>query len=186
MNQAWIAQLLSLWWSKPSPETLHCLRDPDKAEIVQSLWLEEGLSYKPLRALLNASNIAPFLLEREYERLFVGPGVVPCPPYESVWRKDRPVHEQGTIMGQCATEVSNLYARLGIQLSLQSNELPDHIAVEWEALAYARQNEATADLNKTLLDDHLAIWMPPFCSSVLGNSKLVFYQKLAAVTLECL
>jgi TorA maturation chaperone TorD len=33
----------------------------------------------------------------EYNRLFVGPGALPCPPYQSVYDKTRSSEDQGTV-----------------------------------------------------------------------------------------
>ena len=44
-------------------------------------------------------------LGKEHLRLFVGPGHVQCPPYEAVYRKDRPVMEKGLVMGPSTTDV---------------------------------------------------------------------------------
>ena len=53
----------------------------------------------------------------EYERLFVGPGQVPCPPYESFWREDVPVDIRRTLMGPCTAELRGLYQELGLEIS---------------------------------------------------------------------
>ena len=73
----------------------------------------------------------------EYERLFVGPGRTPCPPYESLWLGGQPRLEQGRLMGAASVAVADLYRGLGLDVAAAAHELPDHVAIELEALAFA-------------------------------------------------
>lgn len=124
---------------------------------------------------------APELAE-EFERLFVGPGRVPCPPYESYWRDDAPFLLKGVLMGPCTGDLADLYARLGLQLARSAHELPDHLAVELEALAVAEAEPGTRDVVRALLDQHLAVWLPAFCSAVEREAELDHYRSLAVRT----
>jgi TorA maturation chaperone TorD len=121
-------------------------------------------------------------LVAEYERLFVGPGTIPCPPYEAVWRSDRPKHEQGTVMGQSTARTKEIYRELGMRLRPGEVELPDHIAVELEALAQAWTTDDTVQADA--LVGLLQGWLPPFAASVAANSQLEFYRNLAELTWE--
>lgn len=128
-----------------------------------------------------AERSQPELLLDEYERLLVGPGRAPCAPYESLWRSDLPEREQGTLMGAAADAVERIYSELGVQIRLEAHELPDHLVVEWEALAYALHHAAAAPAH-VLLEDHLSIWMNPFCDAVTNETTEVFYATLAGLT----
>lgn len=132
-----------------------------------------------VKKLLSCVAIEQSELAAEYERLFVGPAAIPCPPYEAVWRKDRPKQEQGTIMGQSTTEVIRVYRDLGLRLRTDQVELADHVAIELEALAFAL--ESRAELAPGLFD-RLRLWIPDFCASVIDNSKIEFYRELARIT----
>ena len=118
----------------------------------------------------------------EYERLFVGPGPVPCPPYESYWRQDVPSLLQGALMGPCTTELVALYARMGLQVSRSAAELPDQVAVELEALSVAEALPDGTVVAETLLNEHLALWLPAFCEAVLSASPRPYYRSLARTT----
>ncbi len=127
----------------------------------------------------------PALLE-EYERLFVGPGQVPCPPYESFWREDVPVDIRRTLMGPCTADLKRAYLDLGLQVSSSSGELPDHVAIELEALAYALSFEETAPVARQLFEEHLAQWLPRLCRAVAHEAEEGFYRDLAVLTLDWL
>jgi TorA maturation chaperone TorD len=118
----------------------------------------------------------------EFERLFVGPGPVPCPPYESYWREDVPFLLRGTLMGPCTAGLVDLYAQLGLQLAPDAHELPDHVAVELEAMAVAESDPAGRDVAHALLEGHLAVWLPRFCGAVQAETVDEFYRCLAATT----
>lgn len=124
-------------------------------------------------------------LEDEYERLLVGPGRVPCPPYESLWRSDAPRREQGRLMAACAVDVAALYRLLGLRVREDAHELPDQLAVELEALAYALESGAD-EIAEALLRDHLAHWVPAFCAQVARETTHPFYAALATRTPQLL
>ena len=71
-----------------------------------------------------AAPAVPLELRVEYNRLFVGPGKLPCPPYESVYRTDRVEGEIGTLMGPSALDVKNRYAEAGLEISKKLQGLP--------------------------------------------------------------
>lgn len=120
----------------------------------------------------------------EFERLFVGPGSVPCPPYESFWRRDVPSLVQGVLMGPCTTELVSLYTAMGLLLSRSSAELPDHVAVELEALSVTATRPDGAAIAVALVAEHLSLWLPAFCEAVLRASRHPYYRSLARTTSE--
>jgi TorA maturation chaperone TorD len=176
------ARLLAGWWSRPTPDELKrwALSWPDAYDAAQVLELRaDGVA--ELEAALEASQVKA--LREEYERLLVGPGHAPCPPYESLWRADQPRREQGRLMGAAAAEVVRIYQDLGLQVRTDAHELPDHVAVEWEALAYAFEHDA-AEASVDLARAHLAVWMSPFCAAVAAETEQSFYTALARLTPE--
>ena len=84
-------------------------------------------------------------------------------------------------MSSAADAVMTVYRDLDLQLRTDAHELPDHLLVEWEALAYALDTDA-ADVSDELLRGHLAVWMAPFCSAVSGETEQPFYAALARLT----
>jgi TorA maturation chaperone TorD len=123
-------------------------------------------------------------LSEEYQRLFVGPGSHPCPPYESVWRTDRPRIVQGTVMGPAAAAVRVLYGRIGLRVRDDAGELPDHLAIEMEALGVGLGTADAESATRALVADHLAIWVPPFCERTASEASHAFYRALAGGTAE--
>jgi len=84
-------------------------------------------------------------------------------------------------MATAAVEVAQVYRDLELRVSPEAHELPDHVVVEWEALAYSLEQGAdvAADL---LARAHLAQWMPAFCAAVGAETTLPFYRVLARLT----
>lgn len=180
-----VAHALSAWWTRPDPDSTALWASPVYARQVRAAWKAEVNEsvLAGLDMLLAVVGIEEDTLAAEYERLFVGPAAVPCPPYEVMWRTDRPQHERGMIVGQSTDEIKRLYGRLGLRLRPEQVELPDHIEIELEALAYA--SGASGEIAESIRG-HLRAWLPGFCESVIANSQVGFYRCLAGVTLESL
>jgi TorA maturation chaperone TorD len=174
------AQLLAAWWSPPTAdETARWETCWDGAgEVADSLGPARSV-VEDLRAALEAAR--PEALREEYERLLIGPGRAPCAPYESLWRTDQPRREQGRLMASCAADAVRVYRDLGLKVRADAHEMPDHIVVEWEALAYALEHDA-ADAAAALAREHLAGWMPAFCAAVGAETEQPFYAVLARLT----
>jgi len=170
-------QLLSHWWSRPVDEELAWWRDTWEAAVAT----DEALGTCLVDELRAAAETGGDGLLEEYERLLVGPGQVPCNPYESLWRAGQPRLEQGRLMAAVAGEVTQVYGDLGLRVGEGAHELPDHVAVEWEALAYAVDSGADEQAER-LLRDHLAEWMPGFCAAVGAETTHPFYRTLAQIT----
>ncbi|CAA7602589.1 Nitrate reductase delta subunit [Acididesulfobacillus acetoxydans] len=177
---------MSSWWTPPEVLAVADRLEPGREESARELWHELALPGEDILAdLFAALTRERASLRQEYERLFVGPGPVPCPPYEAVWHTDRPRHEEGMVTGEATEEVLRLYASLGLRVRSGASELPDHLAIELEALAYAWKTGASTAEADLLLGAHLACWLPPFCASVIGRTELTFYKSLATLTLMC-
>ena len=177
------AALLSRWWSRPlEPELAAWAASwPTGAEAAEAL----GLDAEPVAELADrsAGAAAEDLLD-EYERLFVGPGRTPCPPYESLWLDGQARLEQGRLMGAASAVVADLYRTLGLDVAAAAHELPDHVAIELEALAVALRSEGAAAeaAGRSLLHEHLLGWLPEFCAAVEREARQPFYALLARVT----
>lgn len=172
------ADLLAHWWTRPVAEET-------------ATWLAAAHVEVAVRAAfpsaVNMGDLARrgtdgHLLD-EYERLFVGPGPVPCPPYESFWREDVPIDIRRSLMGPCTADLGQLYGRLGLELAPASGEMPDHVAVELEAFAYALGTEEAVPVAVSLWSDHLRRWLPRLCRAVAHEAEVAFYRDLAELTL---
>lgn len=167
--------LLAHFWSRPIDCELALWRESVEEEA--AVWRRLGGSAKVFSV-----KDSDALLE-EYERLFVGPGPVPCPPYESYWREDVPVDIRRSLMGPCTEVLKDRYRMLGLEFNAGCGELPDHLAVELEALAVAVDSEQFHPVARLLFGDHLRKWVPRLCRAVAHETDEPFYRQLAEVTL---
>jgi len=106
-------------------------------------------------------------LEYAFNRLFVGPGPVPAPPYASVYLD--PDHG---LMGESTRIAAAVYDALGVA-SPSNGSLPDdHLALEldaavvFHALKAREQSAELAALWDYFLRDHLMLWVPLFVASI--------------------
>jgi TorA-specific chaperone len=144
---------------------------PDLLGRVQNF---PALPAAPLESL-NAA-LAPYAeaggfspLETEYVRLFIaGPGGVPAPLYESC-------HQDGAqrTMGQSALDMRDRLAEAGLEISLPSNEPPDHLALELEYLFHLcaegwTNDPALADKAALFAGEVMAPWVRRFRGQLAG------------------
>ena len=135
--------------------------------------------------------LSPVELIPEYHRLFVGPGSLPAPPYESVYR------EGWRVMGETTLDVQRRYEEAGCVFVPSFNELPDHVAAELGFMAVLCEEETKAweaeDLSEALawlrrerafLDDHLTRWLSAFSERLLASTEVLFYRELAGTLRE--
>jgi TorA maturation chaperone TorD len=180
-ERALAAQLLACWWSRPVEE---------ETAVWAGAWSDAHLAGASLgrdraevESLERAAACDMSQLVEEYERLFVGPGRVPCPPYEALWRDEGQRREQGRLMSTATAAVARLYRSLDLAVRHDAHELPDHVAVELEALAYALDTEGPDEqIAQELLTQHLLIWMLKLCAAVEEEAQLGFYRSLARLT----
>ncbi len=166
--------LLAHWWSRPSATERAFWAEAVEAE--QELVIAITGVENP-DTLLGAGLDGDAVAE-EYEHLFVGPGHVPCPPYESYWREDVSVDIRRSLMGPCTAALRDLYAQLELEVAPAAGELPDHVAVELEALAYALSFDETVPVAQAIFD-HLRHWLPRLCRAVAHEATVPFYGELA-------
>lgn len=109
-------------------------------------------------------------LKAEYTRLFEGPGKLPAPPWESVYRSE------GDLLFQESTlDVRRSYREAGFKASGYPSEADDHVATELSFMAALIQDAVEAmeasDVERarafliaqsTFLTDHLTQWLTPF------------------------
>jgi putative dimethyl sulfoxide reductase chaperone len=142
----------------------------------------------------NSQDLATAQLSKEYLRLFVGPGRVQCPPYESVHRQDRPILERGLVMGPSTADVRHRYAEAGLVLPKNFTDLPDHIAVEMEFMHFLCSEELKSieqgnlqesarrkTMEQEFLKEHLEHWVEGFADCVLKSTNSSFYKSAAGL-----
>lgn len=150
--------------------------------------------YNNLRIFLNHVEIDDELvtgLASDYADLFLGIGKHPAHPYESVYRRGN-----GTIMGKPRDEVVGLYGKERLRRVEWFKEPEDHVAIEFEFMAYLCLKEketmevgpAVGDqpwirIQLDFLKQHLKTWVPAFCNNILEcPTTYEFYDGIAEFT----
>ena len=87
-------------------------------------------------------------------------------------------------MGAASVAVADLYRGLGLDVTAAAHELPDHVAIELEALAFALRAEGAAaeEARAALLHEHLLGWLPSLCAAVEREARQPFYAALPRIT----
>jgi TorA maturation chaperone TorD len=116
-------------------------------------------------------------LQNQYVSLFINAlPEVPCPPFGSVYL-------EGTIMGESTVGVKKLYAKYG----LETDEMPDLIAVELEFLSFLADPVAHADpQDYQALLAHLRSWTPKFFERVRQNDESGLFKAVSCRAKEML
>ncbi len=180
-------RFLGLAFRAPSPDRLQGLRDA-------AMGLDENLlgrfafhgPWSILRTTLDAG-VDPQTLQREYVRLFAaGPKGPLCSPHESVYVD---TSEQPAVF---IVALQREYGILGLSLSPEYHDLPDHVTAETEAMAVLCGMEAEVwkggrvEAARRVLEDqrgflhrHLGRWLPRFDERIRGHTEVAFYAVLA-------
>jgi TorA maturation chaperone TorD len=123
-------------------------------------------------------------LKKDYQRLFVGPGHLPAPPWESVYRShEHLVFEKQTL------DVRRWYARYGLQAPKLNKEPDDHIGLEFAFLLHLttlvlqyQADQETCDAllqaKRAFIEEHLVQWAPSFFQAVSKHAATDFYRGL--------
>lgn len=133
-------------------------------------------------------------LRWDYTRLFIGPGHVLAPPWESVYRsRERLLFDQATL------DVRQAYARFGLQAPRLNHEPDDHLGLELAFMFHlcrlgvqAAQDNDRAALDLTLaaqrdfLDEHMLRWAPDCLALVTEHAHSDYYRGAAHLTLGAL
>ncbi|CAB1247521.1 molecular chaperone [Clostridium sp. MT-14] len=123
-------------------------------------------------------------LWEDYQRLFVGPGRILAPPWESVYEsRDR------LIFGKSELSVREFYHQFGLEVN--PREAADHLAFELSFMARLCSIKTYDDFQKVLkilasmekfLKEHLCKWVPAWRNCVNSNAKIGFWIELSNIT----
>ena len=124
------------------------------------------------------------VLEVDYRRLFVGPGPMLAPPWESVHRSD-----EGLTFQDATLQVRQAYAEFGLAAPAVNREPDDHIGLELAfigelCVAALRASEggdvggqaALVDAVMRFVHEHLALWAPRLAELVVEDAQTAFYR----------
>lgn len=184
---AWTV-LSRLLLTPASEETLAHIRNPALLEQ-WPLRDEDGAAARGTALLLESAEVGegPDAVRRDFTRLFVGPGRLKAPPWESVHRsRDRLLFEAETL------QVREWYARFGLAAPRLNREPDDHVALELEFLAALaeraltaleedRPDDATAlvEAHQAFLAEHVLPWVPALMEMIRENAETSFHTGVA-------
>ncbi|MBT2699255.1 molecular chaperone TorD family protein [Bacillus sp. ISL-40] len=124
----------------------------------------------------------------EYQRLFIGPGQLVAPPWESYYRS-----REQLLFEEWNYQIREQYHLFGLQYKNENNEPDDHLLLELEFMLFL----ADLSLQETMtdrivelisrqihfLEKHLTIWVPYFCKRIIEHTNSQLYLG-AAMLLE--
>ena len=126
-------------------------------------------------------------LKVAHAKLFVGPFTLAAPPYGSVY-----LDEGRRVMGDTTMDVIACYEKEGLVSSDACKDLPDHIAIELEFMAFLICKELDAHANsdsgeaaayaqkqKAFKETYVLPWVPEFCEKIRQGTDNAFYRALA-------
>ena len=124
----------------------------------------------------------------EFHRLFVGPGPLVAPPWESFYRS-----REHLLFEEWTYQVREQYHQFGLQFKNENNEPDDHLLLELEfmlslidlSLQEARIERVIELILSQIhfLEEHLTIWVPDFCKRIIEHTGSQIYLG-AAMLLE--
>ncbi|BCS89320.1 TorD/DmsD family molecular chaperone [Pseudodesulfovibrio sediminis] len=160
---------------------------PELLERVQKFSLPVASVIQEMRSVLDqslASAEGISSLETEYVRLFIaGQGGVPAPLYESCYHADEP-----QTMGHSAQEMRARLEQVGLAVSLDSNEPPDHLTIELEYLFFLLSegwfgNDAQAAMGADFAKTIMLPWMRLFRDALAESDPHPVFLQTADIAL---
>ena len=126
----------------------------------------------------------------DFNRLFVGPGEMLAPPWESVHRSKKKLTFQEPTL-----QVRALYEAFGVQAPALHREPDDHLALELDFLATLSERaveaaarddgdqlEGCLRAQQAFLRDHLLAWAPVCLALVETHAETDYYRGAARLT----
>lgn len=164
--------VLHLLFLEPNSDILFQIRDSCNPHELQEIH-EGGKILSGFFKDLSKEQISKE--QEEYQRLFVGPGPLGAPLWESYYRsKEKLLFEKWTY------QIREYYHRFGLQSMKENNEPDDHLLLELEFMVYLsdlfleeNSNEKMIELittQITFIENHLLKWIPSFCNRIIQNT----------------
>ncbi len=180
--------LAAVFREEVSEHFLAQLRSPELRQTLTDagITLDDSLLRGPDQEVLRD-------LAVEFTALFLGPGEH-ISPHESVH-----LPQGGNLWGAETVMVRKFVNALGFKYAEEFSGMPDHISVELELMAELARREGVAweqgdtdgaanslSYQSQFMAEHLAKWVPTFCSKVMDIAGLSFYRDMARLTVDFL
>lgn len=127
--------------------------------------------------------------EAEFSRLFIGPGTLPAPPWESFYRNNEQM-----LFDDVMYEVREHYYSEGLRFMKENNEPDDHLALELEFMIHLiakgletpEKQEFSRILAKqrVFLDEHLGKWIGGFGERLAQGTDSKLYRGAALLAAD--
>ena len=170
---------------------LELLRYPQKGSEEASKQIHKGLnlinSYGSKKDRTDEEILTN--LSKDWTRLFRGvvrDGILP--PYESLYRPKR-------LQKKPAQEINRLFSKLGVQVPEEWHQPSDYIGVELDFMRLHCERERQGrekmemdalrqvlEIEKSFLEEHLALWAPIFCKKILEQAIEDVYRGISLMT----
>ncbi|WP_028116485.1 TorD/DmsD family molecular chaperone [Ferrimonas senticii] len=180
-NAAAICGVLhNLYFHKPTPAFLANFRD---SELLAS-WplLASEAEHQQALALISQSlaELTDEQIERDYYRLFVGPGEMLAYPWGSVY-----TDKENLLFGVTSIAFSQFLKRWQIELQLDSHQPLDHAGLMLGVLSQLLQGQHLQAVDE-LLSQHLMPWAPRWLACIEQGADSGFYRGMAQLTAQVL
>lgn len=150
----------------------------------------DATSREGARLLVAGAGEDPVSLARDHQRLFIGPGALLAPPYESVYRS-----REGLLFEEQTLQVRDAYRTFGLVAPALNREPDDHIGLELHFLAQVCLRsldaldagdddafDATLAAHQAFLGDHLLVWGPTCLEKITEHARTQYYRGVAMLT----
>jgi len=137
---------------------------------------------------------------QEFMNLFKVPGSQYLTPYESVYRDSREVageNVKGLLMGSSAVEVQQWYKLAALDISEEYKDLPDHIGLELNFLAYLCMKEQefaragvqskltrTWEMQRDFLTAHIVRWIGDLRTRLYEKSQHAYFRTVVDLAVD--
>lgn len=172
---------LHLLFLEPNIDILFTIRDSCNPQELQEIH-EGGKILSSFFKKLSKEQISKE--QEEYQRLFVGPGPLGAPPWESYYRS-----KENLLFEKWTYQIREFYHRFGLKSIKENNEPDDHLLLELEFMVYLsdlfleeNSNEKLIELittQITFVENHLLKWIPSFCNRIIENTNSQLYLAAA-------
>jgi TorA maturation chaperone TorD len=137
---------------------------------------------------------------RDFMQLFQVPGAQQVTPYESVHRDRRVVRGRevaGLLYGPSTMAVQQWYQLGALEVDPAARELPDHVGVELNFLAYLCEKEGefaragdvpkqtrAREMQRDFLKAHVLSWLPGLAAAIEQKAVLPLYPAIALLAVN--
>lgn len=181
--------LLGRLYQEPLTPTLHDWLKSERPFSDFPVTFEDG-AVEHLQQVDGASQeVAYDDLRQDYIQLYIGPGNMKVPPWESVYRnEDRSLFDSHTL------QVRQTYARHGMEFVKKNKTPEDHLAIELEFMRILNERllktlenddekaeRILVEEQHAFLKDHILAWLPNFIRLSQEHALTPFYTGLAGV-----